>query len=188
MCIRDRYRRGYYRFEDLSRLEPGKLQSELNDCGLKLDRSASQRWIQNAERFSSASSAQAAGEERNRSGQSRQEETASSSRQSSTDDLTKIKGIGPATQKRLHAEGIFSFEQIARLDGQQIAELLGDLNGQFALVDPETWAAQARELCGSSSEFRQESNLVSEIKELSDAAAEVASDSKPERIVETRRI
>ena len=36
------------------------------------------------------------------------------------DDLTKIKGIGKVYQERLHSEGIFTFEQVANMNDEQI--------------------------------------------------------------------
>jgi predicted flap endonuclease-1-like 5' DNA nuclease len=48
-----------------------------------------------------------------------------SSNDSSTDDLTIIRGIGIATQDRLYRAGIKSFSQLAEASPEKIREVLG---------------------------------------------------------------
>lgn len=58
------------------------------------------------------------------------------------DDLTAIKGIGPAYQARLRAGGITSFAQLASATPEHIEALLP----QRRKVDAAAWIAQARQL------------------------------------------
>ena len=59
------------------------------------------------------------------------------------DDLTVIRGIGIASQNRLHAAGIKSYPQLARASAEDVREILGQF-GRGAKV--EDWIAQARKL------------------------------------------
>ncbi len=46
-------------------------------------------------------------------------------RTSTKDDLKKIKGIGPAMEKKLNAAGINTYEQFSRLTSQQLQSIPG---------------------------------------------------------------
>ncbi len=59
------------------------------------------------------------------------------------DDLTAIRGIGAATQKRLHAAGIRTYAQLA---GANPDDVSGALNNQAQRSNVEKWIGQAREL------------------------------------------
>ena len=61
------------------------------------------------------------------------------------DDLTKIHGLGPALVKKLKAEGVTSFQQIADWDEEQSLEMDRklDLKGR---VLRENWVKQAKDL------------------------------------------
>jgi predicted flap endonuclease-1-like 5' DNA nuclease len=50
---------------------------------------------------------------------------ASTKTSSQKDDLKKIKGIGPVTEKKLNAAGVVSFEQFSRLTTQELQNILG---------------------------------------------------------------
>ena len=115
---------------------------------------------------------------------------ASVSQSNTKDDLTQIKGIGPATQKRLNAKGVHSLVQIANMDVQQIAGILEGLDGQFNLVDPETWQTQARELLGAgwNTATDIESSIVSEINELADETVDLATNPYAGKTFQTRNI
>jgi len=64
------------------------------------------------------------------------------------DDLTLIKGIGPAIQKKLNRLGIKRFEQIAGWDPADVAVI--DQRLAFGgRIERENWIAQARKLAGS---------------------------------------
>ncbi len=61
----------------------------------------------------------------------------------SPDDLTAIRGIGMATQNRLHAAGIKSYAQLTRASPEEVQRILGRLARG---ADIEDWIAQAEEL------------------------------------------
>ena len=61
------------------------------------------------------------------------------------DDLTKLKGVGPAYAKKLNEAGITSFAQIAALDAAGVAELEEKLNAA-GRVERDGWIEQAKEL------------------------------------------
>ena len=67
------------------------------------------------------------------------------------DDLTEIRGIGPATNKVLLEKGITRFEQIANLSSQQLADLFAGMENRFQMQDTSTWPAQAQKLAGQRS-------------------------------------
>ncbi|MDH3688591.1 MAG: hypothetical protein OEU36_03810 [Gammaproteobacteria bacterium] len=61
------------------------------------------------------------------------------------DDLTVIKGIGKVIEKRLHALGVTTFEQVANFtpaDIERVNQVL-DFAGR---IEREKWVEQAREL------------------------------------------
>ncbi len=60
--------------------------------------------------------------------------------QSSSDDLTVIRGIGIATQDRLYRAGIKTFSQLAGCSPDKVREILGNM-ARGAQV--ETWIADA---------------------------------------------
>ncbi len=61
----------------------------------------------------------------------------------SLDDLTAIRGIGTATQNRLHTAGIKSYAQLARASPEEVRMKVGKLAGG---ANVEDWIAQAQEL------------------------------------------
>ncbi|MEM1199544.1 MAG: EAL domain-containing protein, partial [Pseudomonadota bacterium] len=60
------------------------------------------------------------------------------------DDLTKIKGIGPALARELHNMGFHTFRQLSELDPDQI-EQVNDQIGFPGRVERENWIGQARD-------------------------------------------
>jgi hypothetical protein len=68
-----------------------------------------------------------------------------------TDDLTRISGIGPAIERRLHEAGIPTYAKLAALTPEEIAVLVSDLAGmsveRIAELD---WPGQALELAAES--------------------------------------
>ncbi len=68
---------------------------------------------------------------------------ANSPDESSSDDLTAIRGIGIATQNRLYRAGIKSYGQLARASPAEVREILGKLAGGASV---EQWIAQAKQL------------------------------------------
>lgn len=63
--------------------------------------------------------------------------------ENSRDDLTAVRGIGAATQGRLHAAGIKTYDQLAQTSAEDLRAILGQ-QGRIAKV--EDWIAQAKEL------------------------------------------
>ena len=63
-----------------------------------------------------------------------------------SDNLQRIKGIGPAIEKTLHELGIFSFQQIAELTEYDIDRVANRLRGFRSRIYREDWIGQAREL------------------------------------------
>lgn len=59
------------------------------------------------------------------------------------DDLTIIEGIGPRIDELLHANGIVSFAQLARLGVPEILDILERGGPSFQLANPGAWARQA---------------------------------------------
>jgi len=74
------------------------------------------------------------------------ERTSTASSSSAADDLTQIRGIGPATNKVLNSKGIHRFEQVAKMSSQQLDDLFADTGSRFQMQDTSTWPAQAQSL------------------------------------------
>lgn len=52
-----------------------------------------------------------------------------------SDDLQRLKGVGPKFAKLLHSQGIFRFDQIARLTAHEVERIdqsMGSFRGRFA--------------------------------------------------------
>ena len=61
------------------------------------------------------------------------------------DDLKQLSGVGPALEKKLHAEGITSFEQIANCTDEDV-ERFGEKLNFKGRIEREGWVEQAKEL------------------------------------------
>jgi len=64
----------------------------------------------------------------------------------STDDLRKIRGIGPAIEKTLHSLGIYRYGQIADLSELDIDRVAQKIRGFRSRIGREDWIEQARSL------------------------------------------
>ena len=62
-----------------------------------------------------------------------------------SDDLTQLKGVGPAYAKKLNEAGITSFAQLASLTPEGVTELEEKLNAS-GRVERDGWIEQAKEL------------------------------------------
>ena len=61
------------------------------------------------------------------------------------DELTRVKGIGPVNEKRLHSLGIFHFDQIAAWGEKEIAWVNTFLTFK-GRIERENWVGQAADL------------------------------------------
>jgi len=59
------------------------------------------------------------------------------------DDLTAIEGIGPATAKLLHENGIDTWKKLSEKTAEEIKEILNSAGSRFGLSDPTSWPKQA---------------------------------------------
>jgi predicted flap endonuclease-1-like 5' DNA nuclease len=62
------------------------------------------------------------------------------------DDLQQIKGVGPKTVALLHDAGIRTFADLAATPVPRLKEILDEGGDRFAIIDPESWPEQARQL------------------------------------------
>ena len=62
------------------------------------------------------------------------------------DDLKRISGIGPGLEKKLNAEGIYSFRQIASLTKSDVARLEQKVIKFPGRIKRDKWVEQARKL------------------------------------------
>ncbi|MEM7440922.1 MAG: 50S ribosomal protein L21 [Pseudomonadota bacterium] len=63
------------------------------------------------------------------------------------DDLKKLSGVGPALEKKLHANGVTTFAQIADWTAEDIADFDEKLSFK-GRIEREGWVEQAKELAG----------------------------------------
>jgi len=59
------------------------------------------------------------------------------------DDLKAIEGIGPATERLLHDNGIKTWRELANTSSDALKGILTAAGSRFALGDPTTWPKQA---------------------------------------------
>lgn len=62
------------------------------------------------------------------------------------DDLTKIRGIGPATNEFLRSIGIRSFTELATTNIDELASAISSQGERFKTAKPAEWARQADEI------------------------------------------
>lgn len=63
---------------------------------------------------------------------------------SSSDDLTKIEGIGPKAAEALTNAGMATFAALAKGDADKIKEVLTEASSRMAHLDPTSWPKQAQ--------------------------------------------
>ena len=127
-------RSGITSYRDLYEVEPQRLRQLLDQAGRKFKLIDPSSWSRQAEL---AMSADWDGLERWQSESAGASSTQVDRDYSSLDpdDLTAIRGIGPATQKLLGEKGIRRFEQIASMKSEQFEELFAEHQERFNLVD-----------------------------------------------------
>lgn len=64
------------------------------------------------------------------------------------DNLQRIRGIGPALERKLHALGIYRLEQIAGFGQDDIARVGAELGAFAGRIDRDGWVDQARAMIG----------------------------------------
>ena len=79
-------------------------------------------------------------------------------RDGDADDLKRVKGIGPANEKKLNAFGVYHFDQIANWSADQ-AEWIGKELSFPGRIEREEWIEQAKVLAsGGDTEFSKRSD------------------------------
>jgi predicted flap endonuclease-1-like 5' DNA nuclease len=74
-------------------------------------------------------------------------------REGEVDDLKRIRGIGPQNEARLHALGIWHFDQIAGWSAEEV-QWVGSYLAFPGRIERENWVEQARQLAtGAETEF-----------------------------------
>ena len=69
------------------------------------------------------------------------------------DDFKLVDGIGPAVEKRLHAAGIQTYEQLARSEPERLAKLLEGMIGYSTKrIEDQDWSGQAQVLAEQAEE------------------------------------
>ena len=85
------------------------------------------------------------------------------------DDLTKINGIGKATQRILNDEGIYYYDQIAKFGAQDVAWTDRKIDGEGRVVS-DRWVPQAKDLAAHGSDGADTSAMRGRFAALSDEA------------------
>ncbi len=65
-------------------------------------------------------------------------------KKATSDDLTKIEGIGPKAAEALVAAGIDSYENLAKSNEEKIKEILTAASSHMAHLDPGSWPKQSQ--------------------------------------------
>ncbi len=63
---------------------------------------------------------------------------------SSSDDLTKIEGIGPKISEILIAGGIDTYAKLGEANVEKLSELLAEAGSRYKSHDPSTWSQQSK--------------------------------------------
>ena len=94
------------------------------------------------------------------------------------EDLTKIKGLGKASQKVLNKNEIYRFAQVGSMTPKQLDKIFASMQKRFQLLDTTTWPSQAQELAseGRSRESKNALNLENEILDEIDSIQQITSD------------
>ena len=89
------------------------------------------------------------------------------------DDLTLIRGIGPAIQRVLHDNDVTQFRQLSDMRPEGLKELFRGQESRFQMINPASWIAQAEHICKRRLEgdLDSEENLLQEIRDISKLAA-----------------
>ena len=64
------------------------------------------------------------------------------------DNLKRIKGVGPAIQRKLNTAGVYTFRQLAALGEAELVWLAEQVNTSASRISRDRWVEQASELAG----------------------------------------
>lgn len=123
------YKAGYLSFGDLAKASERELQLALSKCDHGFSSSDFKRW---------AVQATLAGQDDSKTVETQEVASAAQS-----DDLTKIRGVGPATAELLRANGITTFVALSNAGTLRLQEILASGGDKFAALDPSMWCRQA---------------------------------------------
>ena len=90
------------------------------------------------------------------------------------DDLTRIKGIGPAAQKHMRKQGVNTFEDIANMAVEELKSLFSS-DSRFQMLKQDTWPEQARTFFNEQQDAScvAEENILDEIQSLTEMGSSV---------------
>ena len=144
------YKAGYLSFGDLAKASEREIQLALSKCEHRFTSSDFKRWIVQA---ASASQGKKRPEVATIAIQAplASDVTPVTEPKTAGDDLTKIRGIGPATAELLRTNGITSFVALSQVGVTRLQEILMSGGAKFAALDPSMWCRQAEFAIKSSS-------------------------------------
>lgn len=144
------HKAGYVRFSDLEKATQSELKLALSKNEQQYSSSDFSRWSSLAalagqgdwagfESLQASHAAPKAPEVR-----TEQPTVAASTPAVATDDLTKVRGIGPATAELLNGAGITTFRSLADAGTPRLQEILNTGGAKFDAIDPSLWCRQAQ--------------------------------------------
>jgi len=146
---------GVYRFKQIATWDSHNVDEFADRLNSFPDRIARDRWIPQAEYLAGLGSAQeaenAAALAADFAGETNVKSDAElgilyTSRPDTVDELTRIKGVGPVIETKLHDFGVYRFKQIANWN-QRIVDEFAERLGTFKdRISRDDWISQAKEL------------------------------------------
>ena len=136
------HKAGYVRFGDLEKATQSDLELALSGTDHQFSSSDFSRW-------SSLSGLASKGdwdgfEKLQASFTSPKVSKVRSEQPSGPDDLTKVRGIGPATAELLNEAGITTFKTLTEAGTERLQEILTAGGDKFSAIDPSLWCKQAQ--------------------------------------------
>lgn len=84
-----------------------------------------------------------------------------------SDDFTRIEGIGPKIGELLHSQGLARYADLASAKVEKLSEILHEAGSHYASHDPSTWPKQAK--LAANGKFDELKSLQDELKAGRDA-------------------
>ena len=189
------YDAGYYRYRDIENANTYELKKVFAGRELKFSRTDFETWSVQASlcRLYQGDSSNGGTKPRVATGESlaqnklnikeesKSHATVNASTVGSTakDDLTKIRGLGKASQEVLNKNNIYSFAQVGSMTSQQLDLLFSESPKRFQLVKTSTWPAQAKQFAtAESNEEVSSQKLEAEILDEIDSIRKIATSAK----------